>query len=478
MDATLIPALHPIPLFRPLLAAEPYPVEALCELRQAAEAVQRRTQVPIAMAAQSLLAAANLAAAPHVDVALPGAGVRPVVGLFFTVAESGMRKTSTDRAAHAGIDRAVKTMRQAYDRDRLDYLANLEAWKAAKAAATSTKNGKVDRRAIKEALLALGPEPIAPVDPMMIAADPSAEALCLHLKDRTFVGVFTSEAGLILGGHGFSDEKLIGNAAQWNALWDGQAIQRLRVGTGKDSLPGRRVVFHLQAQPGVADRFLSEPRLRSLGLIARALIVRPESNIGTRLFRNHLDEIDLAIADHDDRLFEALTRKPVMADEGGLQCRALSLSSGARAAWIAAYDRWELSIASGGRWDAIADWGSKAAEHAGRLAATLAFYADPDAAEISEAHMAAGIQLADYYGGEVLRLAGAAEIDLELRQAQAVYDWWKVRDRLLPLTMFYQKGLSFSRKAATARRLLAILAEHGLAERHEAPGLEMWRRLP
>jgi hypothetical protein len=77
-----------------------------------------------------------------------------------------------------------------------------------------------------------------------------------------------------------------------------------------------------------------------------------------------------------------------------------------------------------------------------------------------------------------MQFARAAEIDQELRQAQAVYDWWKVRDRLLPLTMFYQKGLSFSRKAATARRLLAILAEHGLAERHEAPGLEMWRRLP
>ena len=47
----------------------------LGEARGPAEAVQRRTQVPIAMAAQSLLAAANLAAAPHVDVALPGAGV-------------------------------------------------------------------------------------------------------------------------------------------------------------------------------------------------------------------------------------------------------------------------------------------------------------------------------------------------------------------------------------------------------------------
>ena len=58
----------------------------------------------------------------------------------------------------------------------------------------------------------------------------------------------------------------------------------------------------------------------------------------------------------------------------------------------------------------------------------MAFYADETADEISERYMQAGIALADHYGDEMLRLAGAAEIDEGLRQAQALYDWRKVRD--------------------------------------------------
>lgn len=468
---------HAIPLYRPLLPAQPYPVEALRELRVVAEAIQRKTQVPIAMAAQSALAAANLAAAPHVDVELPGAGIRPVVGLFFTVAESGMRKTSTDRAAHGGIVRAEKALRVQYEIDLKHYFADIETWSAAKKNATTTKGNIVNRKLIKDALLALGPEPKPPADPMITVSDPTAEALCLHLRERLFCGVFTSEAGLILGGHGFSDEKLVGNAAQWNALWDGQPIQRLRVTSGKDSLHGRRVVFHLQAQPGIADRFLSEPRLRSLGLIARALLVRPESNIGQRLFRDP-GGYDPAIAEHDERLFQMLTRQPKTGEDGALECRVLQVSPAAREAWIAAYNRWEDSIKPGGVWDAIADWGCKAAEHAGRLAATLAFYADPTTDAIDERHMQAGIALADHYGTEILRLAGAAEIDEGLRQAQALYDWWKVRDAVLPLKTFYQLGPSFCRKAEVARKLLITLADHGWAMRLDAPGMELWRRLP
>jgi hypothetical protein len=92
--------------------------------------------------------------------------------------------------------------------------------------------------------------------------------------------------------------------------------------------------------------------------------------------------------------------------------------------------------------------------------------------------MQAGIALADYYGGEILRLAGAAEIDEGLRQAQELYDWWKVRDAVLPLSMFYQKGPSFCRKAAIARQLLTSLADHGWAMRLDTPGMEVWRRLP
>ena len=65
-----------------------------------------------------------------------------------------------------------------------------------------------------------------------------------------------------------------------------------------------------------------------------------------------------------------------------------------------------------------------------------------------------------------------------LRQAQAVHDWWQKRDRVLPVAIFYQRGLSFCHKAASARSFLMTFAEHGLATRIDREGVEIWRRLP
>src|SRR6516164_724455 len=85
------------PLFRPLPPAPEFPVHALGPLRTPAEAVQMRTQAPIAICALSVLAATTLAIQAHRNVELPAAGTRPLMGLFASVADSGERKTSVDR---------------------------------------------------------------------------------------------------------------------------------------------------------------------------------------------------------------------------------------------------------------------------------------------------------------------------------------------------------------------------------------------
>src|SRR5665213_1247966 len=62
------------PLFRPLPSAPQFPLEVLGPLKEAAIAIHRRTQAPIAIAAQSVLAAATLAVQAQRDVTLPGGG--------------------------------------------------------------------------------------------------------------------------------------------------------------------------------------------------------------------------------------------------------------------------------------------------------------------------------------------------------------------------------------------------------------------
>ena len=169
------------PLFRPLPPAPTFPMHALGALRPAAEAVHMCTQAPIAICAQSVLAAVTLAVQAHRDVELPGGGRRPLTGIFASVAESGERKSSVDRIALAPVHRIEEKWRQDHEAQMHAYLCDLEAWKAARDAAKKGK-GK-DRAAIREALDTIGPEPKAPPQAMLLVADPTPEALVLHLRD-------------------------------------------------------------------------------------------------------------------------------------------------------------------------------------------------------------------------------------------------------------------------------------------------------
>ena len=273
------------PLFRPLPPALAFPMHALGALRPAAEAIQLRTQAPAALCAQSVLAAATLAVQAHRDVELPGGGRRPLTGLFASVAEFGERKTSVDRLALAPAYRVEEQWRQEREGQINAFVNDLDAWKAAREAAK--KKNKGDRAAIREALNAVGPEPKAPPQAMLLVEDFSPEALVLHLRDsRPWAGVFTSEGGVLVGGHAFNDEKAMATGALLNTLWDGNPIRRVRVLTGNAFLPGRRCSAHVMMQRVVADKLLGDAVLDGIGMMARMLIVEPESTVGTRLFRD------------------------------------------------------------------------------------------------------------------------------------------------------------------------------------------------
>jgi hypothetical protein len=126
------------------------------------------------------------------------------------------------------------------------------------------------------------------------------------------------------------------------------------------------------------------------------------------------------------------------------------------------------------------------AEHAGRLAAVLAAYADPDTTEIGPEAMACGIALAQHYAAEMLRLQGAGAVAPDLRLAAKLLAWWQARpDPRCHLATIYQRGLNAISDAATARRIVSILEDHGWITRLPAntvldgtPRKEAWELVP
>jgi hypothetical protein len=93
-------------LMRELPPADPYPVEALGDvLAPAARAIHDRVQAPLAICAQSVLAAVTLATQAHADVVLPTGHARPQSIYLVTVAATGERKSAVDAEACGAVRR-------------------------------------------------------------------------------------------------------------------------------------------------------------------------------------------------------------------------------------------------------------------------------------------------------------------------------------------------------------------------------------
>jgi Protein of unknown function (DUF3987)/Primase C terminal 2 (PriCT-2)/RepB DNA-primase from phage plasmid len=279
----------PRPLIRELPPADPFPIDALGDLLgPAATAIHERVRCPIAICGQSVIAAATLAAQAHADVQLPTDHVKPISNFFVTIAETGERKTAADSEALWPVRKREKALRKAYDAALPSYENRKIAWE--KAREYAVKIAKGDRAAIKFALDALGPAPMAPLVPLLTCPEPTYEGLCRLLAvSEPSVGVFSSEGGQFIGGHGLSEDEKLLTAAGLSGLCDGEPIKRVRAGDGTSILPGRRVAMHLMAQPYVAAIMLSDR------MLLRCLVTAPESISGTRLWREAPNSADVAI---------------------------------------------------------------------------------------------------------------------------------------------------------------------------------------
>ncbi len=454
------------PLYRETPPAPPFPVDALGSLRPAADAISALTQAPPALCAQSVLAAASLAVCPHYDVELPQGAVKPTALLFVSIASSGERKTAVDGFATAPIRTREGELAALDEGARRQYWADREAWAAATAAIKKQAN-KISRAELREKLSEIGPEPKPPPLPMLLIADPTPEAIAMALADgRPFGGLFADEGGALIGGHSFSDEARMRTGALFNSLWDGAPIRRLRVLTGHRYAPGRRLAGHLMMQEIVADRLLGDEMLASMGTLARLLVVAPASAAGTRLWREPDPAAHDTLKDYNGRLLTLLRKTPRTGDAGALDPRPLPLTYAARRVMIEFHDAIERQLSPAGTLAAIRAFASKGMEHACRLAAVLAAFADPDAGEIGPDDAANACILVQHYAGELLRLGEGARVAPDLRLAARLLEWWQAQPSpAIHLAQIYQRGLNALGKAARAREIVGILVDHGWLRR-------------
>ena len=268
----------PRPLVADAAVPSPYPIEALGDvLGPAARATAANVQCADAMAAQSVLSVASLSAQALADVLLPYGQTRPLSLFCLTIAASGDRKTSADLEAMVPVIKRERQLRNEYEPLAKRHAVEHAAWRAEKAKIERDLKLK-DRLARQKALEELGPEPEAPIKPVLTLNESTAEGLAKHMAILPgALGIFSAEGGQFLNGHGFSAETKMRTAASFSSLWDGRGLRRLRAGDGLIDLHGRRLAAHLMVQPEAAADVLNDPVLRDQGFLSRFLIAAPES---------------------------------------------------------------------------------------------------------------------------------------------------------------------------------------------------------
>lgn len=454
---------EPEPFTREFPPADPYPITELGEvLAEVAGVLRDIIQAPAALCAQSILAGAALAVQAHANVEIDGR-VIPTSENFISVGKSGERKTATDKAALAPHAKRQHDLQQEGTRQMEEYCADLLAWKKARDIALASK--KPDMRAEnKEALLRLGPEPQGPIDTIITTEEPTHEGLVKALAcGWPSMGLFSDEGGRFIGGHGMSQENQLKTIAGLSKLWDGAAITRTRGGDGNILLYGRRLSLHLMMQPEVSTLMFGNPLLVGQGFLSRCLVTYPQSTIGYQPYKEANLYEDVRMKRYFARLSNILEAPLPLAagTRNELVPRCVRLAPDAKRIWILFHDHIQMLMRPEQPLAPIQGLAAKAAEHGARLAGILALIVDLHISEIAKVHVEAGIELVQFYLSEALRLFHSSAINPDLLLAEKLLLWAQMRGGNIYLRVVYQYGPNAIRDKVTARRIIAILEDHG-----------------
>lgn len=456
---------EPEPLRRPMPPPEPYPTEALGRiLGGAVRAICGTVQCPEAVAAGSVMMMACLAAQGHGDVRLDSLRV-PTTLFLVTVAQSGERKSASDKAALQPLADWLKAARKEYG-DLWSTHAAEQKEHEARVASAEKSAAKTGGSGLADALLEIGDPPPPPRCPERIVADATQEGLFKALwSGCQSQALASAEAGIITSGHSMKPEVLARWIGTLSLLWDGSSLDRLRADGVRLALYGRRLCSHLMLQPVLAEQLLGDEVMLGQGILARFLIAWPESTVGTRTYVPRSPLADPGMQRYCHKLAELLAL-PLPVDDTDpvqpLRPRELPLTDDAAAAWVAYANEIECEQGPDGTHRQVQPWASKSAEQALRIAGVLTLVEDPRAEVVALPAVTRALVLARWYLDEALRLVGTASTPKPVRDAEMLLGWIRSRGLEAVYTQrLLHEGPNALRNKATLDAAIEVLVAAG-----------------
>ncbi|MCE2929901.1 MAG: DUF3987 domain-containing protein [Vampirovibrionales bacterium] len=259
----------------------------------------------------------------------------------------------------------------------------------------------------------------------------------------------------------YPDDNQTGTSTGLSKCWDGDAFKRIRVVEGNSIIAGKRLAMHLMMQPIVSEGLLQNKLNQQQGLLARMLVIYPDSTMGHRRFKQSTSLLNA----YSQHLLAILSMPPPtdMNHANELKPRVLKLTPEAEGLLVALHDEIEAQLGEHGDLRHISGFANKIPEHATRIAGVLTFIQNTQATELKENAVKAGIMLARYYLAEALRLNESHPDDEGIRLAKKLKAWLddKWDEPAVSKPCIQNKVPNELRNKAKLNIAFDVLVEHG-----------------
>lgn len=385
-----------------------FPTHALYNsVGKALEEVRANLQAPDGLIAGAFLTGLSICAGGDINVLQPTGQLSSCVLYVGTIADSGERKTATDKIVLATVYAHDAKRAAEYKAAMAAYQADCRFWEAKDTAIqrklvkaiSNGENVEWLRCELEEHAAA---EPTAPQRNRLIYQSVTERPLMEALQGSSkCIAILSDEGSIVLNGG--ATNKL----ATLNKAWDGPSL--LTFDRADDSIEARdpRVTVSFMIQEKLFQGFMEKrgEMARESGFLARFLVCWPASTQGFRFMS--LDEPAWEhLPKFHQRIEELLEATAARRKKGDMSRKVLSFSSEAKELWVRVQNNVEPRIQQGGELESVRDFVSKSMEIVGRLAACMHHFEGLAGDVISMETLQRALDIFQYYFDEHVDLFG------------------------------------------------------------------------
>lgn len=354
-------------------------------------------QVPLDMAALTLIGTIATLAQGRYDVELPHGAITPLSLFTMTVIDSGEGKTVLKKKTLAPLARLQADHHKRYQEKIVDHMVKVASWQARESALKTalqraeTKGEPADT-AQQEFQAHQAEQPDVPREFRLLYQNTTPEALFLGLRDILPTAALVTDEGDTFFRSAMSRAK-----GHLNSLWDGDDIVVSRATREDIVIYGARFSMQVGIQPGVLARHL-KPEDRDSGWAARFIIGAPQPQRGYRRYTLE-NAVTGEYWQQADQRLEAMVRDNlILLDDPTTPRHVLSFTQEAQQKWIKLANEIEFAMGPGQRFQACPDHASKLSNQIGRVAALLHVF-EQEEGDISEQMLRMATHFCCYFSG-------------------------------------------------------------------------------